>query len=56
MNETRKKPYVKPQMEIVTLVPAEAVLSACKTSSTSAGPYVTGGCVLVDVPCYDQIS
>ena len=56
MKETVRRLYVRPEMERVMLVPAEAVLSACKTSSASPGPYLTGGCVLVDVPCHDQIS
>lgn len=36
-NETRK-PYRKPEIERVRLVPGEAVLQVCKTSLTATGP------------------
>lgn len=33
VKESQKKPYVKMRIEEVQLVPAEAVLGGCKTSS-----------------------
>jgi hypothetical protein len=43
MKENEKRPYVKPEMEQVKLVPEEAVLAGCKTAAI-IGPQFTGGC------------
>ncbi len=44
-----KRPYEKPAFVVVALRPEEAVLGACK-SSTSAGPG-GGGCKSLGSPC-----
>jgi len=44
----KKKPYESPRVTIISLRPEEAVLGACKNSS-SAGP-VSGSCTAVG-PC-----
>lgn len=48
----QKKPYVKPELERVKLVPDEAVLGGCKTTdgggigtSSPAGNCATASCV-----------
>ena len=37
METNKKKPYKKPQLQEVKLVPEEAVLTACKTANGLAG-------------------
>ena len=44
----KKKPYEPPKISVISLRPEEAVLGACKNSS-SAGP-VGGSCTVVG-PC-----
>lgn len=56
MNEMSKKPYVKPELERVLLVPEEAVLAGCKTA-LHLGPQLSGYCY--DAPpvgCSAQLS
>ena len=36
--KTTRRPYRKPQLEKVRLVAEEAVLTNCKTNSTTVGP------------------
>lgn len=37
METNKKKPYQKPQLQEVKLIPEEAVLTNCKTTTASAG-------------------
>jgi hypothetical protein len=45
----KKKSYESPKISVISLRPEEAVLGACKNSS-SAGP-VGGTCTSVGAPC-----
>ena len=53
INENRK-PYIKPQIERVMLVPDEAVLAICKIGSDT-GPGPVAGCINIG-PCSDIVS
>lgn len=54
MKKEMKKTYVKPEMQVVRLVPEEAVLAGCKTS-TITGPEFGGGCS-ISANCFEQRS
>jgi hypothetical protein len=54
VNEKPRKPYVKPEIEQITLTPEEAVLAGCKTF-TITGPEFTNGCTLA-ANCMEQRS
>jgi hypothetical protein len=56
MSEKEKRPYCKPEIERVRLVPEEAVLGGCKTETAgggiglnTSGSCVATGCVSSDV-------
>ena len=51
MSSKPRKPYRKPRIEQVKLVPEEAVLSACKTLS-GGGENTTGNCMFDGDPDY----
>lgn len=42
---SKRKPYVKPEMERIQLVPEEAVLGGCKSISGAEGIGQTGNCM-----------
>lgn len=43
MQSSKRRPYVKPTISKVSLVPDEAVLGGCKTFITGGGIGATGG-------------
>jgi hypothetical protein len=43
-NERRRKPYLRPQIEVVSLLPKQTVLGIPCYSSSATGPEETFGC------------
>ena len=56
MNSKERKPYRKPEIEQVKLVPREAVLTVCKTASAGGGVNTSGNCTMADPQCIAVIS
>ncbi|NLF13098.1 MAG: hypothetical protein GX597_15030 [Anaerolineaceae bacterium] len=50
---SKRKPYVKPEMERIQLVPEEAVLGGCKTTSGGGigTDFPSGNCVTATPYC-----
>lgn len=44
MSKQSRKPYKRPQVSKVRLIPEEAVLSGCKTGGTTGKPQAPGRC------------
>jgi hypothetical protein len=53
----RRKPYRKPQVEQVEVVPEEAVLGGCKVPGVFGGtdPIYVEDCLAETGPCYTQL-
>jgi hypothetical protein len=54
MEETPKKPYVKPEVTRIRLDARCAVLGFCKQVTTGSGPALTGCVDALSSPCQSQ--
>ncbi len=56
MSEMIRKPYTKPTVEVVSLVPDEAVLGGCKTDTGGGLGYTGSTCANLDAPCSTEFT
>jgi len=48
-----RKPYIRPSIEVVNLLPKETVLGSCLTISNNIGNTTSNGCAGFPTPCLD---